>query len=172
MQSHYELSDARAYRGGKSLHLHGDAYDGSINGYVDAEVNADNSGPIHFTDTAALRVFVYLPSPIVTGSFQLLSLGDITVLVLNGQPELTQAASSVTLPTDRWFCLELRSQPADLGNEQILFIDEAEVLRDDVLHPVLDGFGLKLVRTQQASPPLDVWFDELVVNDQPILCDR
>jgi hypothetical protein len=168
-----EISQDRGYRGVSSLHLHTDAYDGGLQSYVQASVYGDDSGPIHFAESGALRVFVYLPSPVVDGGLPLMVFGDTVVTLNSGVPELISHRATMALPTDRWVCVELRSQSTATGNDISLYFDDQPVAQDSMAGGSnIHGFGLQLVRTQQVTPPLDVWFDELAVNDAPIYCDR
>jgi hypothetical protein len=175
VQAKVSIDDTRAYRGRHSLHLHTDAFDG-INSYVDAEAGLDPSGPIIFGSAAALRVFLYLPSAIfdtLEGSFQLFSLGDVDVLDVNRFPALATQIADMAIPTNRWVCLEVRTEPADLGSAQTLLLDGRVVAQDSLSYlSNLLGFSLKLTRTGQAAPPLDSFYDELIIDDQPIGCDR
>jgi hypothetical protein len=169
------LDEARAYRGHRSLHFHSDAYDGGDRDYIDAEISVDDSGPVIFAAAAALRVFVYLPAVFdsLIGDVGLLALGDASVLDVDRALSLVTRPGDTLLTTNRWSCLELRNEPADLGATQTLLVDGKVVAQDALpTPPSLHGFALKLTRTSQAAPALDVWFDELIVDSQGIGCDR
>jgi hypothetical protein len=169
------IDDARAYRGHHSVHFHSDAYDGGDSDFVAAELFVDDSGPVIFAASAALRVFVYLPPVFDTliGDVDLLALGDADVLDVDRVLSLPTRPGDTLLATNRWSCLEVRNEPADLGATQTLLVDGKVVAEDPLpTPPSIHGFALKLTRTSQPAPALDVWFDELIVDSQAIGCDR
>jgi hypothetical protein len=169
------LDETRAYRGRQSLHFHSDAYDGGDTDYVDGELGADNSGPVIFAAAGALRVFAYFPPVFdtVLGTVGLLAFGDVGAFDVDRVLSLVTRPGDTLLTTGRWLCLELRSAPADLGGSQTLLIDGRVVAEDSLpMPPNIEGFALKMTRTGQAAPALDVWYDELIIDEQAIGCDR
>jgi len=185
--------DARAYRGLRSAHLRSDS-SGVPGRYLEAELQTNVDFPF---DPLFFRAFVYLPSQRLPQSLDLLVVqqsedpyGGVALGVTStravqlhdfGLDPPHDLTSSVVLPMDRWVCLEWqvpRSQPdAGTAGSYQVWLDGDELTDLSVggreVTPPLNTLWLGWAFNAPANTaPLDIWFDEVAVDAQPIGCAR
>ena len=179
------IDATRAYRGKSSLHLHQNLT-GSKG--ADIELNETQAFASHFW----ARVFVWVPAgfdpsdadillveqganPYLGITLKLAGGGLVTEDLLTGGARL---ASTTTMPTDRWVCLEWEVQlgTAAMNNgSTALSVDGVAANGLGGAQPLWGGtnpintFTLSLLALP-GTPPRDLWMDELVIDTKPIGC--
>jgi hypothetical protein len=84
-------------------------------------------------------------------------------------------SSTVTLPTDRWTCLQF-DIPIGMTGTTHLFVDGSEVTDARVVkaspQPIPDHVycGLDWATTVTSQPAGDLWLDEIIVDTKPTSC--
>ena len=178
----------RSYRGAHSLHVHMDRLPGS--NYPSAWLTESDFVPqTHYF----VRVFVFMPGMLSQAevaflfgrnpNYQLWSVfaeQDNSHLGYSDDIDPTKGylSPSSKMPTDRWVCVEWEviGGATDAGGGGRLYIDDAE--QTDLTQrtgyptqpfPSWVMLGL-LPQSDQTVAPLDLWFDEVVVDTQRITC--
>ncbi|MEZ0310236.1 MAG: hypothetical protein ACAI38_00585 [Myxococcota bacterium] len=182
------LDTERFFRGTRALHVRTDAE-------PDPERQGVRMGEITQTavvpqDTFYARVFAYVQTPLPGRTFRMLGLLQADApnegpmlwiddgnLTLSANAAYVRSATS--LPLDRWTCLEWRVLSGVTGEMQF-WVDGAEVTDlaysgDTSMAPQPVGrfsIGAALFGDTATRPPLDIWYDELGLDDARIGCSR
>lgn len=182
-----EVDTTRRYRGTTSIHAHTNAIPSATTN-PGAVMSSQQGLPINGTLYA--RAWIYVQSPHPSGAFDQLinfttlsgdgiSLGTRNgVLAANDYTDSMYAESATAqLPVDRWACVQLSIPSGTTGMTRV-YLDSAEVT-DIALpkstaqpQPTRLEVGLQWVGTVSSFPAADVWFDDLIIDDQPITCGQ
>lgn len=183
-----EVDTTRAYRGTSSVHAHTNAIPSTTATNPSAILTSSRGLPV--TGTVHARVWFYIRSPHASGEFdQLINLVDLGgngislgtrngVMTANDYTDVEYAESATAqLPLDRWACMQLSIPSGTTGTTRV-FLDGAEVT-DIALPkttpqpaPARVEIGVQWVATVTSWPATDVWFDDVIVDDQPITCSQ
>jgi hypothetical protein len=188
-----DVDTTRAYRGTHALHAHVDPIN-SVDSYLQAKVRQDTAAPAPVT---YLRAFFYLSSSLMTENAGLMSVDqeaepyggmfidfdtnklDTGTYVVD--PGFHFGPSVKTIPFDQWFCLEWEvvegvPQTTDMGTGSIrVWLNDTEIpefTQGAMPNQPFFGsssFGLEL-NASRSLPALDLWVDEIAVDDSPIGC--
>jgi hypothetical protein len=182
------VDPSRSYRGSYSLHIHMDR----LPAYHYPSTWASEQSVVPQPDTY-VRAFVYLPAATTAADvglvfgrnpdYYLWSLGAGNgghLAISDGLGNGRQAESASLFPTDRWVCLEwlMSAEVADMGGGTRVWLDGIEVA--DLTSstgwpaspfPAWVMLGL-LPQSNVDVTPVDVWFDEVAVDSQPIGCAK
>jgi hypothetical protein len=181
------IDPTRAYRGRSSLHLHSDPV---AAGSMAREDLFERTAETTFSRSYFLRAFLYLASPapvetvpLMTIEYNAGSYPGVSVAIAQGQLLLINAAnapfstlSQTSLPTDRWICLEWEVEQDTSGAMQVLLdgteVPELSVHQNTLASSPFNQIDISLMQSDvpEAEPAHDLWFDELVVDHQPIGC--
>ncbi len=156
LQTNAVLDGGKAYRGSSSLHFR------DPGALMAAFVPAD---PAEMN----LRVFLWADAAPDVGRVLLATLGDLDLFLDKDGLVLGNLARFPGAVLRRWLCVEL--QLASSGGPWVgtLTVDGGTpVTMATTVGNSADSFGLQ----SDATFPLDVWFDELVVDHRSIGCDR
>jgi hypothetical protein len=177
------VDDTKAHGGSFSLHVHVDSETTSgdfHNAYITTTTPSD---PLH------VRAFVFIPSATanlepglldarqVSGAFAdiALSIGAGHTITVGDtvDPPFTLHSSSM-IPVDRWVCLEWVIAFTGAVDTHTS-IDGSELGELHGSGPgIMPSFGQLRVGaaflTSAGTPPLDLWFDDIVLDDKPIGC--
>lgn len=161
-----------------------------------AALQADTTGPQQTSGAGvgfgpigsgllAARGWFYVPSGFDVIHFDLLilknaAIGGIGVLGYFGELVIYQNVSGeglfsgLTVPRDRWMCIELQVQVANAGSAQLL-LDGVPIASTPTLD-LAPGVGYSfldvgLAWTDDTQGPARVFADEIVIDDEPIGCD-
>jgi hypothetical protein len=180
-----EADTTRAYRGTTSIHVHTNPIAGTSTN-PRAIMYSGQGLPI--TGTLHARAWIYVQGPHAPGEFdQLINFADIGgdgislgtrngVIAANDYTDIAYAESATAqLPIDRWACMQLSIPSGTTGTTRV-YLDGTEVT-DVALpkaivqpEPTRIELGVQWVGTVSSWPATDVWFDELIIDDQPITC--
>ncbi len=181
-----DADTSRAHRGASSIHAHTNAIPSTTVTNPSAILASSQGLPV--TGTVHARVWFYIQSPHASGEFdQLINLVDLDgngislgtrngMMTANDYTDIEYAESATTpLPLDRWACLQL-SIPSGTTGVTRIYVDGAEVT--DVALPKTSAqppperieIGVQWVATVTSWPATDVWFDDVIVDDEPITC--
>ncbi|HZS36053.1 MAG TPA: hypothetical protein VFF06_04465 [Polyangia bacterium] len=176
------LDTTRAYRGSSSVHLHTAAAGAGTD--PSADLRESRTFPI--TGTAYVRLWTYFQSPFPPAFDQIINFldtgsGGASFSIKNGFAVDNDYAGSgyaesttVSVPLDRWTCLQMQIGQRGATGDIRLFVDGQEAadaaltgttttpMRAVVLGP--DFFG------NPAIGAADVWIDEVIVDDKPTTC--
>jgi hypothetical protein len=182
-----------ACRGNSSLH----SIDyGITSGTTIATVETTN---IVWADTSLyVRVFAYVPSingPDTTQAWAFVQIGQSTgssygveltddggvVHVIDFEPDEVEQSSTEMWPTDRWVCVQWELDFPSSGSSGAItvLLDGSDVpnLAPLTALPLpspssIDQIeiGLAIYSSNQAVPMAQMWFDDLVVSNQPVAC--
>jgi hypothetical protein len=180
------LSTTRAHRGMYSVDAHENAItQGGGNPYV--SIDHTQTWPPHFW----VRFFVYVPSPFPPSNAALLNLiqssgaypgiqlfltggkGNVAMTTfLTGNDHTWQSAT--ISPLDQWVCFEVE---ADVPNGTVhVSMNDTHLTDLDMMNISLPspdttklGLGFFMPNVQGAY---DVWFDDVIVDDNPIGCTK
>jgi hypothetical protein len=179
----------RSYRGDYALHVHmdnGPAYDYPTAFAVESAVVPQT--------TAYLRVFVWISSNTNNSdveylvarnpNYNLWGLGvnsNGLLFYSDGIGGGRRDVGTTLMPKDRWVCVEwemINSPDVDMGGGARVFIDGTEATELKFLsgYPVVpfpSWLSLGIEPQQNINTgPLDLWFDEVAVDSQPIGCAK
>ncbi len=189
------VDNTMAYRGGFSLHAHFGTT--SFQGYSGAEVREVITFP---QDPVYIRAFMFLPSNLPPVDVQFMRVeqdgdpfGGLGLEVLpnrtltNYDYNLPQKhfsmASAMKMPLGRWVCVEWRVAPltsmpdGGFAGETQVWLDGTELVDQRlsgiaVSPPLLHAaIGMDCTAGSQV-PPVDMWFDEIAIDDKPIGCAK
>ncbi len=181
------LDTTHVHRGTEAVRAHMDAIT-QQGGNPAVTIDHQQAWPAHFW----MRFFVYAPSPfppsnggallnLIQGSgadpgLQLfLSPGSANVSLTTYNTGNDQTwGSSTTSPLDQWVCFEVEVDvPSETVNIAMNGLDLADVDRTGLTLPSADitklGLGFFNPSTQGAY---DAWFDDVIVDSQPIGCTK
>ena len=183
----FTVDNTRAYRGNRSAHVHTNAYPPAP--VPDQTLTEMRTFPLS-TGTIYLRAWVYMQSPLPSNSaiafFILADNGSGGVEVdsiagghpgLNGDATpMTFATSTSLFPLDRWACLQL-SMPQGVANGPVhLYLDGKEVTDAALANATITQVVALYMGLEFDNPPsltpIDVWYDELIVDNKPTTCDE
>jgi hypothetical protein len=175
------IDNTRAFRGKSSLRSSIQA--SAANTSPHATLHESSSFPV--AGVLYARVYVYFPSPLASQFEQFLNFTDsgstgISVDTDTGKVTLDDYAGAVyqpsmtRLPLDRWVCVQFQmSQGSTVGAVQIS-IDGMPLtdLSPTVPTPTAVGMilGVDFDSNNAAVPAYDAWFDEIIVDKNPISC--
>lgn len=176
------IDSARVFRGAKSQHAQttGTSEPAWMLGAVLPDVVA---GDLH------ARWWVYVPASAPAGQLATVHMVDAAApfhgVILGVQNDVVDvtcseagmtAISTVTLPRDRWVCLQLHVAIADgTGGMVEAAVDGAQVAElagiDTLPANGYRNVHVGLYATALATGPEELWSDELAVGTLPIACD-
>jgi polysaccharide lyase-like protein len=179
-----ERVETRAHRGRAALHATSAA--GQSSAVVAREFEAVTDGELY------LRTYLYVPADVDTKTINILFLGafatpdpfqgvDINledgalqIYVPGSAPDRT-TSTSLTIPRDRWFCLQAKLSVTDDDGAVELRVDGALALEQQGLDTRPDD-GVHLLRagvdwSSEQAAPFEVYVDDLVLATRPIACD-
>jgi hypothetical protein len=181
-----DVDTTRAHRGTTSIYAHTNPIPSPSANSPSAIVSSGQGLPI--TGTLHARAWIYVASPHPTGEFdQVINFADVAgdgisvgarngVIAANDYTDVAYAESGTAqLPLDRWACLQL-SIPSGTAGTTRVYLDGAEVtdvaLSKSTTQPAPTRIevGVQWVATVTDWPATDVWFDDVIVDDQPITC--
>jgi hypothetical protein len=180
------IDGTHVFRGSSVLHVHSDPITPPAEPL--AAISEARTFPIN-GPVLYVRAWLYLPPPPAGDTVTLVNAvdqmgGNIEFVTQEGHPALNNygvatpqyQVSASLLPTDRWICLQLQiPQNAAMFGTVRVFIDGSEVtdarLPNAFIGPIrFLALGLDYYRPP-ALPAVDVWFDEVIVDNKPITCD-
>jgi hypothetical protein len=181
-----DVDTTRAYRGTTSIHAHTNPIPSTTTTNPKAVLQLQQGLPI--TGTLHARLWIYIPSPHSSSEFdQLINFTDASgdgislgtrngVITANDYTDTTYAESATAqLPVDRWACLQLSIPSGTTGTTRV-YLDGAEVTDVALPKPTVQPeptrveLGVQWVATVSNWPATDLWFDDVIVDDQPITC--
>jgi hypothetical protein len=182
-----EIDSARAFRGGRSLHLHtAQVADGGAG--VEATIGETRTFP-QSGATVYVRVWAYLQSPYPAAAFDQFinfldgSNGGIAYVLFNGLPLLnayalpTQAfvpGSAPPIPLDRWTCLQMSITQIGASGTVHLMVDgvTSDATASNATTTAMVGvhLGPQFNGGGAGFGASDVWLDEVIVDNQSISC--
>jgi hypothetical protein len=136
-----------------------------------------------------VRAHYFVPSSTQRTDFALLTVGDVTlalsggvsVFVANDGFALAADMGSIarmgtlTVPVDRWFCLELSVQISDKQGRATLWLDgvEENFLPGAPTLPLggVTTIGVGIASAGSSQPSARVFVDDVVVDTNPIGCE-
>jgi hypothetical protein len=183
------LDTSRAYRGNGSIHAHTLATTAGVTATAKLRVYEGTNGLI--TGVAHVRVWAYFASPYPTAYEQALIFATnsgqgIAAASVGGFVESNDFTygqyriSTMTMwPIDRWACLEL-AIPSNSEGTTRFYIDDVEVTDVAITtptgmpEPAPDHLyvGLEWYQPNVNLGPTDAWFDEVIIDSQPITCAK
>jgi hypothetical protein len=173
-----------AYRGAQAMHNHTDAVTGMDPG---ADVNTSQGlagGAV--TGTVYARAFLFLPIALPSPTLQLLNFSDdvgkgISFSIKDGFVVNNDYGSSIfrqsatAVPIGRWVCVELEIPSGTVGTSRIS-LDGGEIVDVAITKgtvqpaPTHIYVGIDYFNAGPSVPAVDVWIDELIVDDKPTSC--
>jgi hypothetical protein len=176
------------YRGNQALHVHMNALNG---GAAQAQVVETQTVPL---PEAFIRVFAFVPSGNDAASVALvvldqqgishkgirlsLSKGSFTTSDNVPATPVTLTATTPTMPTDRWVCLEWYVRVSGDNGLAKLFVEGTEVTALTAFQSLQPaptvgeiGFGLLSPPGTRAAAR-ELWLDEIAVDSSPIGCTK
>lgn len=181
-----ELDHARAYRGTSSLHVHLDPLGAGGSAAAQAEEGVSEMPSLV---SRWMRVYLFVPASASSDNDnrlltlkQDISSGKRIELklrsgVLGVDNDLAgEVFSQTLLPTDRWVCLVVQIEHASAGTIRISLDDVAvpdlQLGEPAAFDPPIDLFrlGANLNQITSAQAAVDLWMDELLIDDQPRNC--
>jgi hypothetical protein len=185
----FTLDSARVHRGLYALHIH----QNQIAPPAGAQLQIVETSAVPQPDFY-MRAFVWFPAgadPTAVALFaadQAVSPYHGINLNVTGSPStlatynnipaspVSVTASSPALPTSRWTCLEWHIR-IGAGGFAKAYIDGTEVTalsssQNTQASPPLGSIALGLLAPAQAANARDVWLDDIIVDGNPIGCDR
>jgi hypothetical protein len=180
------VDNTRAYRGASSLHV-STAATAAAGASPHANLITYDGMPINTTLYA--RVFAWVPSTNNHDPFgQVLNFANGSgqgnaIAIENGRvvnndyagPTVFRESMTVSMPRDRWVCLEMEINQATATGTVKIFVDENEVT-DITLSgaptPVYTHvyLGLDWSNTPANFGAQELWLDEIIIDDQPTSC--
>jgi hypothetical protein len=183
------IDTTRFYRGKSSLKLHHDAM--AANDIAEVGLGETQTFP---SQDYWIRAFVYIPSPgpgeeeallynrQTAGSYDNLELAvdqnGYLVTFNNTGGQSTIHSTSVSMPLDRWVCLEQEVIARALGGTHV-YLDGTEVTGLAGTQSLIDvpalssvQFTLIAYKPSKAIPARDIWYDEVAVDPNRIGCDN
>jgi hypothetical protein len=170
-----KIDGTRVYRGARALHLQAGEGAADDGGTIGPFLEASQSDLLNIDPAAThARVFLYVAGPAIPGvSLRLFTVGGLQLYLDEGDLVLGDLErASTQMPLDRWLCVELHLVDGGAGGHRgSLSIDgEAAATMGAGVGDPPDGVTLQLQHTDPARA-IDAWFDELVVDHQPIGCE-
>ncbi len=179
----------RACRGDASLHVHLEAAAaGESPRMIIEETQSDQPVPLA---NRWVRAFVFLPSSSVTPALnRLLIVGQVAAPyrqvelgVTAGKLAITSelgglpvTVSTTALPTDRWTCVVFALEQGSPGALRATLDDDAvedlQVTGETNPAPALASVRIGVAFDQLAADQgaIDLWIDEIVIDDAPLDC--
>lgn len=179
------VDGVQAWRGSSAAHAHSTALTPPPQPSV--SINEGRTFPIN--GTIYVRAWIYARSPIPgntsvavmvladagPGGVELDLDGGHPALYDNSRPQ-SGATSASLFPTDRWTCVQLTMSQGVTRGDVHLFVDGSEVtdagLTGASITPVAAFYAGLEYFLAPALPDVDVWIDELIVDDKPTTCDE
>lgn len=180
------VDSVRTHRGTRALHVHTDA--GVIGDVRKAEILSSSQLPTNATPRILYaRAWVYFPSPHANAYNQFItfsntsgngfSLGnrDLNVITNHFAGGDFFESATTQVPLDRWVCFKYEAPLNQTGTVRS-FVDGNEVT--DIADPLTmpEGtmtqlyLGLDWAGLSETIPAIDVWLDDIIVDDAPISC--
>ena len=180
------LDSTHVHRGTRALRAHTNA--GALTDTRKAELSDSTSLPTTATPRILYaRSWGYFPSPhhaaynqfitFANGSGDGFAMGDQNLKMVSNHFNSAEFSESAmkTLPLDRWVCFQFEI-PTDQTGTMRGSVDGLEVA--DLALPISPAeatmtqvfVGLDWPNLAQTIPPIDVWFDDIIVDDAPISC--
>jgi hypothetical protein len=180
----FTLDNTFSYRGNQSLHLHDN---GAASAGADPFTNLVTHMAFPLSGVAYARVFFYFP-PTYPGAFnQVMNFSDesgngVAFATKTDNPLLNDYTtpvaynqSSTTIPLGQWVCLSMSVVQGTNPGAVKLFVKDAEVTdvtANNTGTPTWSHIyiGMDWVGNPANQPATDIWIDEVVINDSPVLC--
>ena len=181
------VDTTRAYRGCSSLHFHTDP----VATPTEPNALARNSrgSDMMVVGNVYVRAFVYVQSPHPSNFDQILNFADINgdgistginsgFVHTNDYTFFQSATSTLPFPLDQWVCYEMRMPSAEEGTTEVWV--SGNHLTDITLttpagmpQPPPDHIyiGIDFQSNASGLPALDVWIDEIMVDELPPDCE-
>jgi hypothetical protein len=181
------LDSTRAHRGSKSLHVHANAFAANTSSYT----SIGEAKTAATATTFWVRSWFWLSALPATGNgMELISAeqpgagGDFLFVFSDSTHIYTQFGNAskvgmTTVPIGSWFCVVwkvVRSSTAtgsiDLTGD-LPMLTLPGVTTDSATTPISGifmGLGFAGSNTPSAQPALDLWIDDVIVDDAPVTC--